>query len=58
MKGMNIIINVTDPVWTQNYPELNQPVNPCLNCSNNPANNPFATGICHCALPSMYNIRY
>lgn len=55
---MNIIINVNDPIWTQNYPKINQPVDPCLNCPNNPANNPFATGICNCALPSMYNIRY
>jgi hypothetical protein len=25
----------------------------CANCPNNPANNPNATGICHCVLPSM-----
>lgn len=31
---------------------------PCATCSQNPKNNPFATGICHCALPSMYNIMY
>lgn len=35
-----------------------QQTDPCLNCSNNPANNPFASGICNCALPSMYNVRY
>lgn len=29
---------------------------PCRNCSNNPRNNPLASGICHCALPSMYKI--
>ena len=25
----------------------------CEHCSNNPANNPHATGICFCALPAM-----
>ena len=25
----------------------------CEHCSNNPANNPQATGICFCALPAM-----
>ena len=29
---------------------------PCRNCNNNPRNNPHASGICHCALPSMYEI--
>ena len=27
--------------------------NPCEGCSNNPKNNPYASGICHCALPAM-----
>lgn len=31
---------------------------PCRNCSNNPRNNPLASGVCHCALPSMYQITY
>ena len=31
---------------------------PCSNCSNNPKNNPNASGICCCALPDMYNKRY
>lgn len=29
---------------------------PCRNCNNNPRNNPHASGICHCVLPSMYEI--
>ena len=27
--------------------------NCCKNCNNNPANNPNASGVCLCALPSM-----
>ena len=23
----------------------------CQNCNNNPHNNPFASGVCHCTLP-------
>ena len=30
-------------------------VNPCIACSNNPQNNPLATGFCNCALPAMLN---
>ena len=30
----------------------------CKNCPNNPMNNPYATGVCHCALPSMEMVRY
>ena len=30
----------------------------CRNCNNNPRNNPHASGICHCALPSMYDVIY
>lgn len=26
---------------------------PCRNCPNNPANNPFASGFCNCALPYL-----
>lgn len=25
----------------------------CENCMNNPNNNPYASGFCHCALPAM-----
>ena len=35
-----------------------QQTDPCLHCSNNPANNPYASGVCYCALPSMYNVQY
>lgn len=31
---------------------------PCVNCPNNPAVNPNASGICNCALPSMRNPIY
>ena len=31
---------------------------PCMNCNINPRNNPHASGICHCALPSMYDVIY
>ena len=31
---------------------------PCRNCNNNPRNNSHASGICHCALPSMHNPIY
>ena len=31
---------------------------PCRNCNNNPRNNPHASGICHCVLPSMYETTY
>lgn len=30
----------------------------CQKCPNNPKNNPNASGICHCTLPSMETIRY
>lgn len=29
--------------------------NPCSTCPNNPMNNPFASGVCNCALPYLYN---
>lgn len=31
---------------------------PCYNCSNNPKNNPAASGVCCCSLPDMYNHGY
>ncbi len=30
----------------------------CKNCPNNPLNNPHASGICYCVLPSMEQVRY
>lgn len=38
-----------EPIKTKNTFGFNYKC--CQNCSNNPANNPYATGICHCALP-------
>jgi hypothetical protein len=32
---------------------INQYPRYCQNCSNNPANNPLASGICCCSLPDM-----
>lgn len=30
---------------------------PCTHCNNNPQNNPFASGVCCCALPDMWMSR-
>lgn len=30
----------------------------CKNCPNNPLNNPHSSGICHCVLPTMEQIKY
>jgi hypothetical protein len=30
----------------------------CKNCPNNPANNPNASGVCFCTLPSMEMVKY
>ena len=49
------------PYNTINYPtpKVNLPnplkPDPCRNCSNNPLVNKFASGICHCALPTLQN---
>lgn len=32
--------------------------NPCEHCQNNPVNNPYASGVCHCVLPYMNNTIY
>jgi hypothetical protein len=32
--------------------------NPCEHCPNNPKNNPYSSGVCHCVLPSLYNPIY
>jgi hypothetical protein len=32
--------------------------NPCEHCPNNPKNNPFSSGFCNCALPSLMNPMY
>lgn len=52
----NIIINGSS------YPTIDfepqQYINPCEHCMNNPKNNRFASGICHCALPYMNSMIY
>lgn len=47
------LVNIT-PIYDEIYAQPQ--FDPCRNCSNNPRNNPLASGICHCALPSMYKI--
>ena len=48
-----------DEDWQAPY-NLVQPqgYDPCENCWNNPKNNPSASGICNCALPDLYRVRY
>ena len=49
-------IKLTDP-WGFNQQHVtsdNKQYDPCALCSGNPKNNPHASGICHCTLPSMY----
>lgn len=41
------------PVEIQDYSWNHNAYDPCEFCSNNPKNNPYATGICHCALPAL-----
>ena len=31
---------------------------PCEHCSNNPKNNPHASGVCWCVLPYLNNVIY
>lgn len=38
--------------------DISNRIDPCENCPNNPKNNPNASGICHCALPTLYNPIY
>ena len=49
------LIKIT-PLYNESYawPQFD----PCRNCNNNPRNNPYASGICHCALPSMHDVIY
>lgn len=37
------------------FGEVYKPMNCCENCPNNPLNNPYASGFCNCALPSLTN---
>ena len=61
--------NTDDGNYFWNDYKVNEPIqnaervstfsyNCCKNCPNNPANNPNASGVCHCVLPSMEMIRY
>lgn len=50
-----------DPtVWKWAKPSYaglqNEFADPCVGCSNNPKNNSYASGVCHCALPAMRNV--
>lgn len=43
--------------YGRHIPALTVPTragHPCIRCQNNPANNPNASGICNCVLPSMW----
>lgn len=41
------------------YPLHNYNIsNPCINCPNNPKNNPHLGGFCNCALPALMNPIY
>ena len=45
--------------WTwDNWGKQQGYVDPCANCSNNPINNPHASGMCNCALPALCNPIY
>lgn len=49
------VIPVVPDTWPlQPFINIQQqiPTDPCVTCSNNPAINPFASGICHCILGS------
>lgn len=44
--------SVPDTFFNYNeYPLHNNNISdPCINCPNNPMNNPFSSGVCHCIL--------
>ena len=49
-----------DENWQAPY-NLVQPqgyYDPCEHCMNNPKSNPNASGVCSCALPDLYRVRY
>ena len=50
-----VIIIEDDGAETSNYwAAVYWDGDPCKNCSNNPLNNPSASGICNCVLPEIY----
>ena len=47
--------------YGRHIPALTVPTraeHPCIRCQNNPVNNPNASGICDCVLPSMWQTIY
>jgi hypothetical protein len=59
--SINELVNKSKEMFNENIsssPHNGYSYDCCKNCPNNPMNNPYATGICHCALPSMEMVRY
>lgn len=59
--SINDLVNKSKEMFNENIsssPHKGYSYDCCKNCPNNPMNNPYATGICHCALPSMEMVRY
>lgn len=56
-EGNNIDLNMKPVIpfdsFIYNKPMLD--ADPCAGCSNNPSNNPHASGVCSCTLPYMNN---
>lgn len=55
-KNINITININQEYPYKGYQDNNWYNDPCVNCSNNPKNNPYASGSCCCSLPDLFNI--
>lgn len=51
---IKVPILVVAPAYQETY--IQPRYDPCANCSNNPKNNPYASGNCCCSLPDMYKI--
>jgi hypothetical protein len=54
-KEIDIIFPVIESIKSIDLPDYNDP---CAGCSNNPKNNPHASGICGCTLPYMTRTTY
>lgn len=52
------IFENTDPNSIGFGGKYNMGNNPCEHCPNNPKNNPFSSGFCNCALPTLSNPIY
>lgn len=46
------------PEQQNNYQLIQNNFKYCEKCPNNPKNNPFATGVCNCALPAQEMFRW